>query len=295
MGSFRYYPIALIVLCVILFNISLISVAHAQTTDSGWILLGTDPDEGLTFDLKEIYYKVDGNLLYIKVVFYRPYYSLRLFDIHIYLDVDDNTDTGVYFAKSGIGADYALFIGNDAYYRGYGTLSFMVKYTGRSWDFTNIIYADYEYYAFPSDTTIVCYDLSQLEGVGNKIRAWFIDTSNYPIYDYFPDSGNIVINLLPEKLLEVSGISTGGFASLSLQKDSGTLKITPFPWLGIKNPYEFNIIVLSVTRSETYMIIDIQINYNIQGWDNWLPAKIIVDYINGKIYLIGPINMIGSI
>ena len=295
MGRRSYYPLVLILICVILGYLSLSPTVLARSTDTGWILLGKDPDEERTFDLKEIYYKVEDSLLYIKIVFYRPYYSQRRFDIHVYLDVDNNVNTGFYMARANIGADYSICIGNDAYYRGYGTLSFMIKYLGRGWDFQNLIFASYEGYSFPSETTIVCYDLNKLEGVGDKIRAVFIDTSDYPIYDYFPDSGNIIISLVPEKLLDVSGISSGGFASLSLQKDHGTLKIIPFPWLGIKNPYRLAIKIISVAKLETYMTIDIQINYNLHGWDNWLPAKIIIDYTNGRIYLIGPINMIGNI
>jgi len=293
-GREKYCPLASIVIFLILAHIAISPTVSAQNIDSGWILLGTDPDEGRTFDLKQIYYKVEGNLLYIKIVFYRQYTSLTTFDIHIFLDVDDNVDTGYYMPNRELGADYSLYIGNDGYYR-YGTLSFIWKSLGRGWDTSNPIFAEYEYYSFPSDTTIVCYDLSKLEGVGNRIRAIFIDTSDYPIYDYFPETGNIVMELIPEKLVEAKGVSTSGLAKLTLEKDSGVLKIYPYPWLGDKLPYEFEIKIISITRTEACMIINIQMNYNIHGKENWLPAIIIVDLISNKLFLIGPINMIGNI
>ena len=288
--SYLFIPIILITALLIL---STAPYGLSQVNNSGWKLLGADIDEGVLFDLKAVYYKIEDNILYLKIVFYRPVYSLWDFDIHIFLDVDDDVSTGFYLAHADIGADYVIYIGNDVPVRYRYLSSFSVRYIGQTWDYSNPIFPDYEECLFPTDTIIVGYNLSKFEGLGDRLKIVFIDTTNYPVYDWLPNTGSFVIELAPKELIHATGICNGGLATLSLKKDSGTLKIIFYPGLQTKLSCQYAIKIMATVKKGSYLFMDIQINYNIAGHDNWLPAKIIVDYNNNKIYLIGPISMIG--
>jgi hypothetical protein len=86
---------------------------------ANWVLLATDPDEGVGNNLKTIYGQLYSGVIYFKVEFYRPWTTINDINAGIFMDADRNPDTGLpdgYYPgqNTGIGADYLIIVGYEA-------------------------------------------------------------------------------------------------------------------------------------------------------------------------------------
>lgn len=276
---------------------SILSTASANN----WILISYDYNDFNEPNLRAVYYKVERGILFFKVTFHNNISTIDDFDVGIFLDVDKNPNTGFDVdhtypgASTGIGAEYVIVIGWEAYF--YSSYAVMWRNIGTSnWDIDNQVYPDYINVDFSKNMFVVGYKLHKITGLKDSARVAVTDVGpNYlpwRVWDWCPDTGNVLIKI-KSTLLSVFGTSTKGLAFLTIAGDSGRLKIYTYPSLDDGISYNFKLKVVSVSETDEWMTIDILINYDMGGGDNWLPARIIVDKLNGIVYLFGPVNMIG--
>jgi len=88
----------------------------APPPETNWILLATDPDEGVGTSLKAIYGQLYSGIIYFKVEHYRPWTTINDIDTGIFIDADQDPSTGLpdgfYPSQNtGIGADYVIVVG----------------------------------------------------------------------------------------------------------------------------------------------------------------------------------------
>jgi len=91
----------------------------APPPEANWILLATDPDEGVGTSLKAIYGQLYSDIIYFKVEHYRPWATIDDIDTGILIDADQDPSTGLpdgsYLGQNtGIGADYVIVVGWEA-------------------------------------------------------------------------------------------------------------------------------------------------------------------------------------
>jgi thermitase len=91
----------------------------APPPETNWILLATDPDEGVGINLKSIYGQMYSDTIYFKVECYRSWTTINDIDTAIFIDADQNTSTGLTDGSypgqdTGIGADYVIVVGWEA-------------------------------------------------------------------------------------------------------------------------------------------------------------------------------------
>ena len=270
-----------------------------------WTLLTTDADDAPGPNIKAVYYKVENGILYFKVLIYGEVTSIIDFPwVSIFLDADCDPATGYNIdghwlvrGNTGVGAEYFITTGWLPYISGCEAV--MIRSVDTThWDFSHPVSPDYFNIDYSKNLFIIGFKLSKFSGLKDRARVvvFSIAPPKYwgesrIIWDWCPDSGNVLIKT-STILLSVSGVSTGGLASLTLNENTGSLKIYIFTGASNRVFYKYKLKVLSVTDTDGLMYIDILINYNINGGDNWLPAKIAVDKINGVVYLFGPVNMI---
>jgi thermitase len=88
----------------------------APPPETNWILLATDPDEGVGTSLKAIYGQLYSDIIYFKVEHYRPWTTINDIDTAIFIDADQDPSTGLpdgFYPgqNTGIGADYVIVVG----------------------------------------------------------------------------------------------------------------------------------------------------------------------------------------
>lgn len=282
--------ISLIVLITIF---SLSSFPHASADN--WALVCTDSNDFPDPNLKAVYYKVDDGILYFKVTFYGDISSINDFDVGILVDVDKNVNTGFDVdmypgADTNLGAEYLIITGWEVPWVLPGFNSVMVRNSSSSsWDTGNPITPDYYRLDTDKNMFVIGYKLSKFSRIGDSVKVATLDVTPSG-WDYCPDSGNILLYLRPY-ILDVSGVSSRGLATLTLTKDSGMLKVYPYLGLNSKTYFQFDLKVVSITETGSFTYINVLINYNANKYQNWVPAKIIVDKRSGMVYLFGPINM----
>jgi subtilisin family serine protease len=91
----------------------------APPPETNWILLATDPDEGVGANLKSIYGQTYSDIIYFKVGYHKPWTTINDIDTAIFIDADQNASTGLsdgwYPGQyTGIGADYVIVVGWEA-------------------------------------------------------------------------------------------------------------------------------------------------------------------------------------
>ncbi|MEM2105139.1 MAG: S8 family serine peptidase [Candidatus Bathyarchaeia archaeon] len=88
-------------------------------SETKWVLLEEDPDEGVGCNLKAIYGQTSPNVVYFKVEYYRNWTTIEEIDTGILIDADQNPTTGLPdrtypYQNTGIGADYLIVVGWEA-------------------------------------------------------------------------------------------------------------------------------------------------------------------------------------
>lgn len=88
----------------------------APPPEANWILLATDPDEGVGTSLKAIYGQLHSDIIYFKVEHYRLWTTINDIDTGIFIDADQDSSTGLpdgFYPgqNTGIGADYVIVVG----------------------------------------------------------------------------------------------------------------------------------------------------------------------------------------
>ena len=291
-----------LILVASLSMILLLPTMLSSASADSWHLMSTDADEFPGPDLKAAYYKVENGILYFKVTFHGSISSINDFDVGILVDVDLNPSTGFDVdgswysgANTGLGAEYLILVGWEASWLfGYDGLMFR-NYGNYGWDGSNPIAPDYVKIDYNQNMFVIGFKLSKFGGLGSSAKVSVLDVGPifqwWDVWDWCPDSGNVLIRI--GGLLSVFGTTSSGLAYLTISGDSGLLKIYAYPPLDDGVSYKYKLKVVSITETDEWMYIDILINYDITGGDNWLPARIVVDKINGIVYLFGPINLVG--
>ena len=100
-------------------QISEILYVITPPSKTNWMLLETDPDEGIGTNLKSIYGQVCSNIIYFKVEHHRNWTTINDIDTGIFIDADQDASTGLpdgtYPGQvTGIGADYLIVVGWEA-------------------------------------------------------------------------------------------------------------------------------------------------------------------------------------
>lgn len=70
------------------------------------ILLRSDPNDGISYDLKEVFCKSNSQRLFLKITTYQEIVSNNQWNISVFLDTDFDQKTG--YKVAGIGADYQI-------------------------------------------------------------------------------------------------------------------------------------------------------------------------------------------
>ncbi len=295
-----------LILVVSISALLLLSPALSSVSADRWILLATDGDDAPGPNIKALYYKVENGILYFKVLVYGEVTSIKNLPwVSIFLDVDCDPSTGhnidghwLVEGNTGVGAEYFITAGWLPYL--FGDEAVMIRSVGTTeWDFSHPVSPDYFNVDYSNNFFVIGFKLSKFSGLKDRARVVVFSIAHPEywdksevVWDWCPDSGNVLIKI-GSVFLNVSGNSSGGLVFLTLNGNSGFLRIYVFTGPGTKLSYQYKLKVLSVTETGEWMYIDILINYDISGGDNWLPAKIVVDKMNGIVYMYGPINMIG--
>jgi len=88
-------------------------------SETKWMLLEEDPDEGYGCNLKAIYSQTSSAIVYFKVEYYRNWMTIEDIDTGILIDADQDPTTGLPdrtypYQDTGIGADYLIVVGFEA-------------------------------------------------------------------------------------------------------------------------------------------------------------------------------------
>ncbi|MEM3566265.1 MAG: S8 family serine peptidase [Candidatus Bathyarchaeia archaeon] len=88
-------------------------------SETKWILLEEDPDEGYGCNLKATYGQTSSSIMYFKVEYHRNWTTIEEINTGILIDADQNPATGLPdgtypFQDTGIGADYLIIVGWEA-------------------------------------------------------------------------------------------------------------------------------------------------------------------------------------
>jgi thermitase len=157
----------------------------APPPEANWILLATDPDEGVGTSLKAIYGQLYSDIIYFKVEHYRPWTTINDIDTAIFIDADQDPSTGLpdgFYPgqNTGIGADYVIVVGLQA------TKMWKWDPIAEGWDIGNPISLAYLDAPDGSNVFVVGVYLASVEtggildcAVGDVVSGW----------DWMPDAG----------------------------------------------------------------------------------------------------------
>jgi len=155
--------------------------------DEGWILLATDPNEGVGTNLKAIYSQLYSNIMYFKVEHHWPWATISDIDTGIFIDADRDLSTGLPDGSypgqnTGIGADYLIVVGWEA--------NEMWKWDPNAgfWNFSNPISLAYLDAPDSSDVFVVGVFLTDVETAGILDCVLSDILSDW---DWMPDTGHL--------------------------------------------------------------------------------------------------------
>jgi len=160
---------------------------------ANWVLLATDPDEGVGNNLKTIYGQLYSGVVYFQVEFYRTWTTINDIDAGIFMDADQNLGTGLpdgYYPgqNTGIGADYLIIVGYEA------PAMFKWDPISGSFDWTNPIPLAYLDAPDYTNVFVVGVYLADVQTTGVIDGA----VSDIPSdWDWMPDTGHFTFTLNP--------------------------------------------------------------------------------------------------
>jgi len=157
----------------------------APPPEANWILLATDPDEGVGTSLKAIYGQLYSDIIYFKVEHYRPWATIDDIDTGIFIDADQDPSTGLpdgFYPgqNTGIGADYVIVVGWEA------TVMWKWDPIAEMWDLGNPISLAYLDAPDGSNVFVVGVVLASVETAGILDCAVADVVSGW---DWMPDAG----------------------------------------------------------------------------------------------------------
>jgi thermitase len=157
----------------------------APPPDANWILLATDPDEGVGTSLKAIYGQLYSDIIYFKVEHHRPWTTINDINTAIFIDADQDPSTGLPDGtypdqNTGIGADYLIVVGWEA------TEMLTWDPINGWWDLGNPISLAYLYAPDGSNVFVVGVFLADVETAGTIDCAIADIPSDW---DWMPDTG----------------------------------------------------------------------------------------------------------
>jgi len=155
-------------------------------SETGWMLLETDPDEGYGCNLKSIYGQASSDVIYFKAEYHKNWTTINDIDTGILIDADQDPTTGLpdrtYPGQNtGIGADYLIVVGWEA------TEMWRWDPITRMWDISNPIPLAYLEATENSTVFIVGVFFTDVETSGIIDCAVADILSNW---DWMPDSGH---------------------------------------------------------------------------------------------------------
>lgn len=158
----------------------------APPPETNWILLATDPDEGVGINLKSIYGQTYSDIIYFKVEYHRSWTTINDIDTAILIDADQDVGTGLpdgtYPSQdTGIGADYLIVVGLEA------TEMWKWDPIAEMWDLDNPISLAYLDAPEDSNAFVVGVFFADVETTGIIDCAVADIPSNW---DWMPDSGH---------------------------------------------------------------------------------------------------------
>ena len=166
-------------------QISEILYVITPPSETNWMLLETDPDEGIGTNLKSIYGQVCSNIIYFKVAYHRNWTTINDIDTGIFIDADQDASTGLPDRTypdqdTGIGADYLIIVGWEA------TEMWKWDPITEMWDLKNPISLAYLEVPENSNVFVVGVFFADVETSGIVDCAVSDVMSNW---DWMPDSG----------------------------------------------------------------------------------------------------------
>jgi len=162
-----------------------------QPPEERWIPLATDPAEhgGGLWDLKAIYGQVHNGIFWLKGKHWGNWHYKQNIEDHIYLDADQNANTG--YPIRGIGADYKIYLWV------LGEPMVVIRHAGEwRWDGDLFTYLD-----TPDSTNTwvlgihlchFCPEISIYDAV-EHVGAFDIVVQNEITEDLIPDTGHITL------------------------------------------------------------------------------------------------------
>ena len=151
-------------------------------TQRDFTLQWTDVDEGFHIDLKSLYIKYDKETITFKVTSYRKWGNPETdFSIRLYIDIDNNPDTGMGKDYNGNGEDYLIWIG-----------TYMNKFYHdvNKWDENDKIWRyvdDVLDYSIENNSKTAVFTISRKYFQGNQFNYWLgIYDEIYDEFDYYP-------------------------------------------------------------------------------------------------------------
>jgi hypothetical protein len=164
----------------------------APPPEANWILLATDPDEGVGTSLKAIYSQLYSDIIYFKVEHYRPWTTINDIDTGIFIDADQDPSTGLpdgFYPgqNTGIGADYVIVVGLQA------TGMWKWDPIAKMWDLGNPIFLAYLEAPEGSNVFVVGVYLASVETGGSLDCAVSDIVSGW---DWMPDAGYFTWSLI---------------------------------------------------------------------------------------------------
>jgi PKD repeat protein/archaellum component FlaF (FlaF/FlaG flagellin family) len=164
----------------------------APPPEANWILLATDPDEGVGTSLKAIYGQLYSDIIYFKVEHYRPWTTINDIDTGIFMDADQSPSTGLpdgFYPgqNTGIGADYVIVVGLQA------TEMWKWDPIAKMWDLGNPISLAYLDAPDGSNVFVVGVYLASVE-TGRSLDCAVADVVSG--WDWMPDAGYLTLILI---------------------------------------------------------------------------------------------------
>lgn len=162
------------------------TVAGGGETQKDFVLLWTDKDEGYKTDLKSFYIKYDENTISFKVTSYKNWGNPETdFSIGLYLDVDNNPNTGMGKEDKGNGEDYLLWL---------GTYNGKFYHDINRWDKESRVWKhveDVESYKIERNSNMATFTISRKYFKEKKFNYWvgMADVVNQT-FDYYPEEEN---------------------------------------------------------------------------------------------------------
>jgi hypothetical protein len=155
-------------------------------SETKWILLEEDPDEGIGCNLKAIYGQASSAVIYFKVEYHRNWITIEDINTGIFLDADQDPATGLPdgyypYQDTDMGADYVIVVGWEA------TEMWKWDPVYGWWDLSNPIPLAYLEAPENSNWFIVGIFSADIETSG-LIECAVADTMSY--WDWMPNHGH---------------------------------------------------------------------------------------------------------